>query len=62
MAKKKHVVQVGKHKIDLSNLEKVLYPKNQIVKAQIIEYYLKISPTMLTHINFDFPGLNFAQI
>jgi bifunctional non-homologous end joining protein LigD len=45
-----HNVQVGKRKLELSNLEKVLFPEDQITKAQLIEYYLTIAPTILTHL------------
>src|SRR6187431_2328314 len=44
------VAQVGKRKIELSNLAKVLFPDDHIIKAQLIEYYLKISPTILAHV------------
>jgi len=44
------MVQVGKRKIDLSNLQKVLFPADGIVKAEIVQYYLKIAPTILSHI------------
>ncbi len=50
MAKQKVHAEVGKRVIELSNLEKVLYPDDGIVKAQIIEYYLKLAPTILNHI------------
>jgi bifunctional non-homologous end joining protein LigD len=50
MAKKKQVTQVGKRKVELSNLDKVLFPEDHILKAEIIEYYLSIAPTILTHI------------
>jgi len=43
-------VSVGKRKLELSNLEKALYPDDHIVKAEIIQYYLKIAPTILNHI------------
>jgi len=33
--------------VELSNLTKVLFPGDHIVKAQLIEYYLKIAPTIL---------------
>jgi DNA ligase D-like protein (predicted polymerase)/DNA ligase D-like protein (predicted ligase)/DNA ligase D-like protein (predicted 3'-phosphoesterase) len=50
MAKRKSQwAQVGKHEVELSNLDKVLFPNDHIVKAQVIEYYLKIAPTLLTH-------------
>src|SRR5499427_1963249 len=42
--------QVGKRKLELSNLEKVLYPDDHIVKAELIQYYLKIAPTILAHV------------
>ncbi|MCI0745577.1 MAG: non-homologous end-joining DNA ligase [Verrucomicrobia subdivision 3 bacterium] len=44
------IAQVGKRKIELSNLQKVLYPDDHIVKAQLIEYYFKLAPTILAHI------------
>lgn len=50
MAKKSQWVQIGKRKIELSNLDKVLFPEDGIVKAEVIEYYLKIAPTLLTHV------------
>ncbi|MEP7145490.1 MAG: non-homologous end-joining DNA ligase, partial [bacterium] len=50
MAKDSQFVNVGKRKLELSNLKKILYPDDDIVKAQIIEYYLKIAPTILNHI------------
>jgi bifunctional non-homologous end joining protein LigD len=42
--------QVGKRKLELSNLDKVLFPEDGIVKAEVISYYLKIAPTILNHI------------
>ncbi len=42
-------VQVGKRKFELSNLKKVLYPEDGIIKAELIEYYLKLAPTILAH-------------
>jgi len=50
LAKDSQIVQVGKRKIELSNLKKVLFPDDNIVKAQVIEYYFKIAPTILNHI------------
>lgn len=50
MAKQKIHAEVGKRVIELSNLDKVLYPEDEIVKAEIIEYYLKLAPTILNHI------------
>src|SRR6478609_914688 len=50
MAKKSTWTTIGKRKIELSNLDKVLFPEDGIVKAEVIEYYLKIAPTLLTHV------------
>jgi DNA ligase D-like protein (predicted ligase)/DNA ligase D-like protein (predicted polymerase)/DNA ligase D-like protein (predicted 3'-phosphoesterase) len=44
------LVQIGKRTIELSNLSKVLYPEDRITKAHLIEYYLKIAPTILAHV------------
>ncbi len=49
MAKKSQWATVGKRKVELSNLEKILFPEDNIVKAEVIEYYLKIAPTLLNH-------------
>lgn len=50
MARTSQWVEVGRRKIELSNLDKVLYPQDNILKAEIIEYYLTIAPTLLNHI------------
>jgi DNA ligase D-like protein (predicted ligase)/DNA ligase D-like protein (predicted polymerase)/DNA ligase D-like protein (predicted 3'-phosphoesterase) len=50
MAKKSQWVTIGKRKVELSNLDKVLFPEDGIVKAEVIEYYLNIAPTLLNHI------------
>src|SRR5947207_13372085 len=42
--------QVGKRKVELSNLAKVLFPDDHIIKAELIEFYLKIAPTILAHV------------
>src|SRR5262252_10265628 len=43
------IAQVGKRKLELSNLDKVLFPEDHIVKAELIEYYLKLASTILAH-------------
>jgi len=50
MARSSHVVQVGKRKLELSNLNKVLWPEDGVIKAELIHYYLAIAPTILSHI------------
>src|SRR5579872_888931 len=44
------ITQVGKRKIELSNLTKILYPDDGISKAELVEYYFKVAPTILAHI------------
>ncbi|MFM7853641.1 MAG: non-homologous end-joining DNA ligase, partial [Flammeovirgaceae bacterium] len=50
MAKKSQWVTIGKRKVELTNLDKILFPEDNIVKAQVIEYYFTIAPTLLNHI------------
>lgn len=52
MAKKKQSqwVQIGKRQVELSNLDKVLFPEDGVLKAEIIEYYLRLAPTLLNHV------------
>jgi DNA ligase D-like protein (predicted ligase)/DNA ligase D-like protein (predicted polymerase)/DNA ligase D-like protein (predicted 3'-phosphoesterase) len=50
MGRTSQYVSVGKRKIELSNLKKVLFPDDEIVKAELIEYYLKLAPTILSHV------------
>ena len=48
--KKSQWVTIGKRKVELSNLDKILFPEDNILKAEVIEYYLKIAPTLLNHV------------
>lgn len=50
MAKKKVHVELGKRKLDLSNVDKVLYPDDAVLKAEVIQYYLNLGPTILRHL------------
>ena len=50
MARTAHNVTVGKRKLELSNLNKVLWPEDGVTKAELIQYYLTIAPTILNHI------------
>lgn len=50
MARTAQFTQVGKRKLEISNLEKVLYPEAGIIKAEVIAYYLNMAPTLLRHI------------
>ena len=50
MPRTSQIAQVGKRRIELSNLKKVLFPDDNILKAELIEYYIKIAPTILSHL------------
>jgi bifunctional non-homologous end joining protein LigD len=41
---------VGRKRVDLSNLQKVLYPEAGFTKGQVVDYYLRIAPYMLPHL------------
>lgn len=41
------IIKIEKHKIELSNLDKVLFPKSRITKGDLINYYEKMSSIIL---------------
>ena len=41
---------VGDRKIQVSNLDKVLYPKAGFTKGQVIDYYIRVAPVLLPHL------------
>jgi bifunctional non-homologous end joining protein LigD len=43
-------VEVEGRQLKLSNLDKVLYPQTGFTKGQVIDYYTRIAPTLLTHL------------
>jgi bifunctional non-homologous end joining protein LigD len=43
-------VSIEDRELDLSNLEKVLYPKTGFTKGQVINYYQRIAPALLPHL------------
>src|SRR5438094_4151358 len=49
MSEKAELVVEGK-KLSVSNLDKVLYPKAGFTKGQVIDYYIKIAPALLPHL------------
>ncbi len=34
-------------KVNLKNLDKIFYPKNEVTKAQVVEYYIRMAPKIL---------------
>lgn len=43
-------IHVDGRRLSLSNLEKVIYPDAGFTKAQVIDYYARIAPFMLPHL------------
>jgi bifunctional non-homologous end joining protein LigD len=43
-------VEVDGHTVTLSNLDKVLYPETGFTKGEVIDYYTRIAPALLPHI------------
>jgi bifunctional non-homologous end joining protein LigD len=43
-------VRVENHELELSNLDKVLYPASGFTKGEVIDYYTRISPVLLPHL------------
>ncbi len=43
-------MQVGERQLSLSNLEKVLYPRNGFTKGEVLDYYTRIAPVLLPHV------------
>jgi len=46
----KVAVEVEGHELNLSNLDKVLYPATGFTKGEMLDYYARIAPVMLPHI------------
>jgi len=44
------VVEVDGKRLTLSNLDKVLYPAAGFTKGQVIDYYVRIAPALLPHL------------
>src|SRR5213082_4212953 len=41
---------VEDHKIQVSNLDKILYPQVGFTKGQVIDYYIRIAPVLIPHL------------
>lgn len=50
MAPARVTVTVGDRELTVSNLDKVLYPEAGVTKAEVIDFYVRIAPTLLRHI------------
>jgi bifunctional non-homologous end joining protein LigD len=50
MARTTTTVEIQGRKLELSNLDKVLYPETGFTKGQVIDYYVRIAPVLLPHL------------
>lgn len=48
--KSKATLEIEGRQVDVTNLDKVFYPKTGFTKGNIIDYYVKISPVLLPHL------------
>jgi bifunctional non-homologous end joining protein LigD len=48
--KRDQEVTVGRRKLKLTNLDKVLYPKTKTTKAEVIDYYARVADVILPHL------------
>src|ERR1051325_11273664 len=46
----KAAVKIGRKQIAVSRPDKVLYPAGKFTKASVVDYYLRIAPTILPHL------------
>ena len=45
------IVEVDGRELKLTNLDKVLYPEAGFTKGEVVEYYAKVGPTLVPHLN-----------
>jgi bifunctional non-homologous end joining protein LigD len=50
MAPERFVVSIDGHDLELSNLDKTMYPAAGFTKGEVIDYYTRIAPVMLPHL------------
>src|SRR2546423_13735186 len=43
-------MKIGGRVVQLSNVDKVLYPEADFTKGDVIDYYLRIAPVLLPHL------------
>jgi bifunctional non-homologous end joining protein LigD len=44
-------VSIDGHELELSNLDKVLYPRTGFTKGEVIDYYVRVAPVLLPHLS-----------
>src|SRR4051812_34831152 len=47
---KKATLEIAGTKVDVTNLDKVFYPKTGFTKGEMIDYYVRVSSVLLPHL------------
>src|SRR5215203_705751 len=50
MPKTKSILDIDGRPVEVSNIDKVLFPETRFTKGQIIDYYIRVSPFLLPHL------------
>ncbi|WP_430781097.1 non-homologous end-joining DNA ligase [Actinoplanes sp. G11-F43] len=50
MPRDRLLVTIGDREVEISNLDKVMYPSTGFTKGEVIDYYTRIAPVMLPHL------------
>jgi bifunctional non-homologous end joining protein LigD len=50
VARERFAVQIEGRDLELSNLDKVMYPKAGFTKGEVIDYYTRLAPVLLPHL------------
>jgi len=50
MARQRFAVQIDGRDVELSNLDKVMYPAAGFTKGEVIDYYTRVAPVLLPHL------------
>jgi|ERR1051326_6814728 bifunctional non-homologous end joining protein LigD len=50
MARKTQQLTIGRRRIEMSNLDKLVYPGTKFTKSELIDYYINVSKYILPHL------------
>jgi bifunctional non-homologous end joining protein LigD len=50
VARERFVVQIEDRDLELSNLDKLMYPRAGFTKGEVIDYYTRLAPVLLPHL------------
>jgi bifunctional non-homologous end joining protein LigD len=50
MARERFSIEIDGHDLELSNLDKLMYPEAGFTKGEVIDYYTRLAPVLLPHL------------